>query len=66
MRPGLSKKNMKKMSRRPDFLWNKMHRLMKQNAPQARIFDKVLMGTLSYSYSVWFIFYKSQLKIFFF
>ena len=41
-------------------------RLIKQNAPQAGIFDAVLMGTLSYLYSMYFIFHKSQLRIFFF
>jgi len=41
-------------------------RHMKQNAPQARIFDQVLMGTLSCWHSMYFIFHKSQLRIFFF
>jgi len=41
-------------------------KLMKQNAPQARLCDLVLMGTLSYWYSMSFIFHKSQLRIFFF
>jgi len=27
-------------------------RLMKTNAPQARFFDGILMGSLSYSYSI--------------
>jgi len=27
-------------------------RFIKQNAPQARMFDEVLMGALSYSYSM--------------
>ena len=55
MHPGLSKKNMKKLCRKPDFWWNKMRRrqsLLKQNAPQARLFDEVLMGTVSYLYSM--------------
>jgi len=41
-------------------------KLIKQNVPQARIFDAVLMSTLSYLYGMYFIFHKSQLKIFFF
>jgi len=41
-------------------------RFIKQNAPQARIFVEVLMGTESYFYSMYFIFHKSKLKIFFF
>ena len=41
-------------------------RLMKPNAPQARFFDEVLMGTLSYWYDMYFIFHKSQIRIFFF
>jgi len=41
-------------------------RFIKQNALQARIFEEVLMGTLSYLYCMQFIFHKSQLKIFFF
>jgi len=41
-------------------------RLMKPNAPQARFFDEVLMGTLSYRYDMYFIFRKSQIRVFFF
>ena len=41
-------------------------RFIKKNAPQARIFDAVLMGAPSYLYSIEFNFHKSQPKIFFF
>jgi len=53
---------MKKMRRRPDFLSKKnapQARLMKQNVLQARFFDQVPMGTLSYWYRMYFIFHKS-------
>jgi len=46
--------------------------LMKQNAPQTRLvkqnepLNQVLMGTLFYWYSMYFIFHKLQLRIFFF
>jgi len=43
------------MRRRPDFLMTQIvpqARFIKQNASQARIFDEVLMGTLSYLYSL--------------
>jgi len=56
------KENMKKMRRRPDFLSKKnapQARLMKQNVLQARFFDQVPMGTLSYWYRMYFIFHKS-------
>jgi len=69
MHPGLNKKYIKKMLRRPHFFVKQnalQARFSKQNAPQANFFDEVLMGTLSYSYSMYFIFHKSQLKIFFF
>ena len=51
MHPGLSKTIMGKNAPQARFP-------VKQNAPQARIFDVVLMGTLSYSYSMQFIFHK--------
>jgi len=52
---GLSKKIMKKMRRRPDFFVKQnapQAGFIKQNAPLARIFDTILMGTLSYLYSM--------------
>ena len=67
MHLSLSQKIMKKMRRRPDFFVKQnapQARFIKQNAPQARFFEAVLMGTLSYLDSMWFIFHKSQLKIF--
>jgi len=33
---------------------------MKENVPQARFFDWILMGSLSYWHSMWFVFVKSQ------
>jgi len=40
-------------------------RLMKQNVLQARFFDQVPMGTLSYWYRMYFIFQKSECISFF-
>ena len=56
-----------KMRRRPDFYMEQyalQARFIKQNAPQARFFDWILMGSLSYRYDMW-LSYKSQLRIFF-
>ena len=58
MHPGLSKEIMKKIERKAPqarFLMKRsapQARFINQNAPQARIFDEVLMGTLSYLYSM--------------
>jgi len=41
-------------------------RLMQQIVPQAKFCDLVLMRTLSYWCSIYFIFHKSKLRIFFF
>jgi len=46
MHPGLSKKIFFMKQNAP------LARFIKKNAPQARIFDAVLMGTLSYLYSM--------------
>jgi len=64
----ISKKNYEKNAPQARFFMKQnasQARFIKENAPQARIFDEVLMGTLSYLYSMQFIFHKSQLKIFF-
>ena len=50
---------MKKMRHRPDFL-------SINDTLQAIFFYWILMGSLSYLYSMQFIFHKSQLNIFFF
>jgi len=54
MHPGLSKKN--DQSAPQDKFCTKQNapqaRFIKKNVPQARIFDEVLMGTLSYLYSM--------------
>jgi len=69
MHPGLSTKINKKNAPQARFLMEQnapQTRFIKQNTLQARIFDKDLMGTLSYLYSVYFIFHKSHLTIFLF
>jgi len=50
MHPGLSKKNEKNAPQASFFMKKSapQARFIKQNAPQARMFDAVLMGTLSY------------------
>jgi len=62
---------MKNNRRRPDFLIKQsapQARLIKpwQNAPQATFCDWIFNSSLSYCYSMWFIFFKSQLRILFF
>jgi len=54
MHPGLSKKN-EKNAPQARFLMKQnwlQARFIKQNAPQARILNAVIMGTLSYLYSM--------------
>jgi len=66
MHPGLSKKNCEKNMPQARFFMKKIAqeaRLIKQNAPQARIFDQVLMGTLSYWCEVRIAFIIARKKI---